>query len=710
MIKYHTSKIKLLHCASCAGNIEENMLAVDGIKDIKINYTSGTLKVWYDPSKLNLTSIKAKLDKLGLQILESEVESGKIVSIKNREFVFALISGIALFTGLGFLFLTSDPVVLDLYYRFNISELFFAAAMIFGGYHVAKSSIKGLLNKRFVIDSLMLIGAAGAVLIGEFAEGAAVLFLFSLAELLEDYSVERSRNSLRELLDLTPKTVRKKKGKSFHKVPVDEVEVDDIIRVKPGERIGADGVCVLGESSVNQAPITGEFMPVSKCAGDDVFAGTINQHGLMDVKVTRSAKDSTLAKIIALVEAAEEQKAPTERFIDRFAKYYTPAVLLLAVSVVVIPVGIFKLSFDVWFYKALLLLLISCPCALALSTPIAMASGITSGARNGVLFKGGVNLEKLARVDTFAFDKTGTLTEGRPAVTESIHGRFASKKELIGIAAGLEKHSSHPLGKAVVELAIEKKIKPKGVKEFKSIPGKGIKGRIGNKTYFAGSKLLFDSKTLSGWEKTISRLESTGQTLVIVGMKSNIIGVIGISDKIRDGADQAVKDLGRLGIKRTVMITGDNKGTARSVAEKIGIDEYHGELLPGQKVEFVRKMVNGKRTVAMVGDGINDAPALASAELGIAMGAAGSDTAMEVADIALMDDDIRKVPYLVSLGRKTMEVVKQNIALAIGIKLLFAILVFPGLVTLWMAVAIGDMGVSLGVILNAFRLSTIKNQ
>jgi Cd2+/Zn2+-exporting ATPase len=447
---------------------------------------------------------------------------------------------------------------------------------------------------------------------------------------------------------------------------------------------------------------------VHKTVDDTVFSGTINVEGVLLVKATKLARDSTLAKIIKLVEAAEEQKSPTERFIDRFAKYYTPAVVLMAVLVTIVPTFLLNQPFEVWFYKSLLLLLISCPCALALSTPIAIASGITHGAKNGVLFKGGAYIETLATIDTFAFDKTGTLTEGMPEVTDVITGNPTRRKKAIAITAALEKHSEHPIGKAIIELAEAESVEDMEVVDFKALPGRGIQGRIGKTTYFAGSKWLFDSSVLAGWEVKISELENEGKTLVIVGTKDKLVGIFGISDKIRASSKDMITALHKQGIKRTVMITGDNRRTAKSVAAKIGIDEYHAELLPEQKIALVKKLSSDESNVAMVGDGVNDAPALAGADIGIAMGAAGSDTSLEVADVALMNDDLSKVPYLLSLGRKTMNVVKQNIILAIGIKLLFAILVFPGLVTLWMAVAIGDMGVSLGVILNAFRLSRIN--
>jgi Cd2+/Zn2+-exporting ATPase len=684
------------------------MSAVPGIHHMELSFSTSRMKIKYDPDKISLKEIQSKVKNLGYDILEEEMEQERIFSLKNREFVFSLISGIALFAGLSVSLLTPDPVILEFYRHILLSELFYAAAMIFGGYHVAQRAIKALFSKTFVIDSLMIIGALGAVFIDAFAEGAAILFLFSMAELLEDYSVERSRRSLSELVDLTPKVASVKRGAVFVEIPIREIRIGDVIRVRSGERIGVDGTVIEGRSSVDQAPITGESMPVNKGIGDVVFAGTINQEGRLEIEAVKEAKDSTLARIVELVESAEEQKAPTERFIDRFAKYYTPAVVGISVSVATIPTLVFQQSFDVWFYKALLLLLISCPCALALSTPISMVSGITSGAKNGVLFKGGVYIEKLAKIDTFAFDKTGTLTEGRPVVTDVIPFNDFSRKEILSIASSLECLSEHPLGKAIVELAEEEGVSTECVEDFTSITGKGIKGGIGDESYLVGSQKLFSTEALSGLEKTFSKLEDEAKTIVIVGEENEVAGVIGISDKIRDDSKHMIDSLHRMGVKRTIMITGDNRRTAKAVASEIGVDEYYSELLPEQKVSIVEEIGAGGEGVAMVGDGVNDAPALVAADLGVAMGVAGSDTALEVADIALMNDDISKVPFLLSLGKKTMRVVRQNIVLSIGIKLLFAILVFPGLVTLWMAVAIGDMGVSLGVILNALRISTLR--
>ena len=702
-------KIAGLHCADCVYKIEKSMSNVPGVKTLRVNFTSGRLMVEYDPERISLETIQSHVKKLGYEFLEEDVvNKERIASLENRELLAVVAAGIAFAMGVLAEFGTSNQVIARVYHDFLLSEMFLGASMAIAGWHVAWRAIGSLLKGVFVIDSLMLIGAIGAVLIDEFAEGAAVLFLYSIAEVLEDYSVERSRKSLKDLAGLIPKTASVKRGGGYADVRIDEIRPGEVVLVKPGGRIPVDGTVVAGRSAVNQAPITGESLPSDKDVGDPVFAGTMNQGGMLEISTVKEAKDSTLARIIELVEVAEGQKAPTERFIDRFSRYYTPSVVAFAILVATIPTVVFGQPVHVWVYKSLLLLLISCPCALALSTPISIASGITSGATNGVLFKGGAYVEMLAKIDTFAFDKTGTLTEGMPVVSDVIPTGDHSEGEVLSVAASLECLAEHPLGDAIVRYADERRVARLCVEDLGSIPGKGITGEINGEKYVAGSRRLFDREALEDAEDTLGNLQEEAKTVVIVGKQDEVFGVIALSDKIRPDSAQMVRELHRMGVKRVVMVTGDNERIARNVAQKLGVDEYFAELLPEQKLEIIGRIKKGSEAVAMVGDGVNDAPALAAADLGIAMGVAGSDTAMEAADIGLMKDDISKVPYLLALGRRTMRVVKQNIVLSISVKLLFAILAFPGLVTLWMAVAIGDMGVSLAVIFNALRLSRVK--
>jgi len=436
--------------------------------------------------------------------------------------------------------------------------------------------------------------------------------------------------------------------------------------------------------------------------------GQLIMRGFLEIKVTKKSDETILSKIVRLVEEAQRMKSLTERFIDKFSKYYTPSVILLAMCVVAIPTFIFGLSFSEWFYKALVLLVVSCPCALAISTPVAMVSGITSAAKNGVLIKGSTYVEEVNKIRVFAFDKTGTLTEGKLEVTGVI-SLGHSEDEIIRIAASLEALSEHPIAKAIVEEARKRRITLKPVRGFRAIAGKGVTGEINSEVYYVGSRRLFEEFSADSPERQALNLEMEGKTVVFVGNEREVIGLIAVMDKIRDTTFPTISELKKRGIK-TVMITGDNERTAKAIANRIGIDEYQAELLPEDKVNVIKKLTEEYGHVAMVGDGVNDAPALARASVGIAMGAIGSDVSLETADIALMQDDLSKIPYLIELSKKTLEVVKENILASILIKGSFAFLVFPGLVTLWLAVAVGDMGLSLAVILNAMRLSLIKSR
>ena len=553
-----------------------------------------------------------------------------------------------------------------------------------------------------------MIAAVGSFFIGHGEEGAAVIFLFYVAEFLESHASERARRSILSLMKLAPEVATVKRDGEEIKVHVHDVGVNEIIVVRPGEKIPLDGEVVRGVSSVNQAPITGESVPVTKQVGDEVYAGTINNEGFLEIKVTKRSDETMLSKIIKLVEEAQKTRSPTEKFIDKFSKYYTPSVIVLAICVAVVPTLAYGLPFNDWFYKALVLLVVSCPCALAISTPVAMVSGITSAARNGVLIKGGAYVEEISKIKVFAFDKTGTLTEGRLEVTDVI-SLGHSREDVLIKAASLEALSEHPIAKAIVEKAREEGAKLKTVNDFRAIAGKGVTGKIDGQAYYVGSKGLFKELSADFPENQAEKLENEGKTVVFIRNEKEVFGQIAVTDKIRDTTVRTMTELRERGIK-TVMITGDNRRTAEAIANRIGIAEYQAELLPEDKVDIVKELSKKYGRVAMVGDGVNDAPALAGASVGIAMGAIGSDVSLETADIALMQDDLSKLPYLIELSKKTLKIVKENVLASILIKGSFAILVFPGLVTLWLAVAVGDMGLSLAVILNAMRLSLIKSK
>lgn len=626
------------------------------------------------------------------EILEEE-EDGK-----DSRIPMIAISAVLLSTGLILNFILEEQL-LALF-------LFLATAGI-SGYPIAKEGVSSLLQKRVSIDLLMIIAAVGAFLIGHGEEGASVLFLFYLAEFMEDHAAERARRSIRSLIRLAPETAVVKRDGREERVHVHDVNLDETILVRPGEKIPLDGVVSKGISSVDQAPITGESVPITKQRGVEVYAGTINNEGFLEIKVTKRSHETMLSRIVELVEEAQKRKSPTERFVDRFSRYYTPSVILLAVCVAVIPTVLFGLPFNEWFYKALVLLVVSCPCALVISTPVAMVSAITSAARNGVLIKGSNYVEEMSKIGVFAFDKTGTLTEGKPAVTDIIPLGH-TREEVLLKAASLEALSEHPIAEAIVEKAEREGVKLISIDNFRAVAGKGAICEIGEEGYCVGNRRLFEEMSIPFPRDQIEKLENEGKTVVIVGNEEEVIGLIAVMDRIRDTTAQAIAELKGKGM-RTEMITGDNERTAKVIAEKIGIDEYHAELLPDHKVDIVKEhLATDFGKVAMVGDGVNDAPALAAADVGIAMGVIGSDISLETADIALMQDDLSKLPYLIELSKKTLEVVKENVLASILIKGSLAVLVFPGLVSLWLAVAIGDMGLSLAVMLNAMRLSMLK--
>jgi Cd2+/Zn2+-exporting ATPase len=551
----------------------------------------------------------------------------------------------------------------------------------------------------------MLVAVIGAMFIGEWSEGATVTFLFAFAQILEARSMDRARNAIRALMDLTPPEAVVRRGGQEARVGVDDVRIADILLVRPGEKIPLDGVVVAGTSPVNQAPITGESLPVEKSAGDDVFAGTINGYGALDIRVTHLRQDTTLARIIALVELAQAQRAPTQAFVERFARYYTPAVIALAIGIAVVPPFVLGQPLDTWFYRALVLLVISCPCALVISTPVSVVSAIATAARRGVLIKGGVHLERVGAVRCVAFDKTGTLTKGVPHVVEVIPLNETAIDEILEIAAGLEARSEHPVGRAILARAIESDIAVPAAVEFQSIPGRGAEAVVAGHPALVGNHRLIEERGLcdAAIHSKLDALAASGRTAVLVAREGRPLGIIALADRTRESGRDAIELLRRQGVERVVMLTGDNQASADSLAREVGIDETHAELLPHDKVAVVHTLKQTYGTVAMVGDGVNDAPALAAADVGIAMGVAGTDAALETADIALMADELLKIPFVIRLGRATLRNIQMNVTLSLGLKGIFLALAVMGSATLWMAV-VADMGASLLVIANGMRL------
>ena len=587
----------------------------------------------------------------------------------------------------------------------------FLGAIVSGGWFIFPKAVAAARRFSPDMNLLMTVAVIGAAIIGEWSEAAAVKFLFGLSELLEAFSVQRARRAIESLMQLTPETALWKRGDAFEEVPVEQVKPDDVIAIKSGSRIPLDGEVIDGESTVDQAPITGESVPVEKKKGDVVFAGTINGAGSLDVRVTKLSSDTTLAKIIHLVEEAQSQKAPSQRFVDVFAKYYTPSVMVLALLVLLVPPLLFHGPWFTWIYRALVLLVIACPCALVISTPVSIVSGLTAMARRGVLIKGGAFLEAIGKLRALALDKTGTITEGKPRVTK-VHALDATpENEIVRIAAAIDSHSEHPLAQAVVDYAQTQHIDLARSENYKAHSGRGASGRIDNHDYFLGNHRFTHELAVCSEEieRLLAEIEGEAQSVVVVGhmphpgCKGQVLGILAVGDAVRPNAKDAIMALHNAGVRKVVMLSGDNQRTVDAIAKQAGIDEAHGDLLPDQKVECVKQLMKRERFVGMVGDGVNDAPAMAVATVGIAMGAAGTDTAIETADLALMKDDLGKIAETIVLGRRTVRVIQANIAFALAVKALFLVLALFGYTTLWLAIA-ADTGATLVVIANALRL------
>ncbi|HHF0579611.1 TPA: heavy metal translocating P-type ATPase, partial [Legionella anisa] len=564
-----------------------------------------------------------------------------------------------------------------------------------------------LRTKAMNINSLMLIAIVGAVFIGAWPEAAMVTVLFALAERIERYSLDKARLAIRSLMQIAPEdALIKQDNGQWLSLPIEKVQPGAVFKVKPGERIPLDGVVVSGQSTVNQAPITGESMPVSKQVNDDVFAGTLNEHGVLEVKVTKASGDTLLAKIGKAIEQAQAERAPTQRFVDQFARYYTPIMVLIAVFIALIPPLALGYPFYDWLYKALTLLVIACPCALVISTPVTVVSGLASAAKHGLLIKGGSYLETGYRLKLIALDKTGTLTEGKPVVTDFIvYDKSKTEQELLLLAASLDSHSEHPVAHALVSYWQQEQPNTTllEVEQFSALPGRGVKGLVQQKQYFVGNhQLAEDNRVCSPEiEQILKQLEEEGKTTVILSNTTTVLALFAVADTLRKTSQWAISKLHEQGIK-TAMLTGDNAVTARAIAKQVGIDEVKANVLPTDKLQAINHLLEQYKNVGMVGDGINDAPALAKASISFAMGK-GTDTALETADVALMNDNLAMLPLYIELSRNTARILRQNISLSIAIKGVFFILALAGVATLWMAV-FADMGASLMVVANGLRL------
>jgi Cd2+/Zn2+-exporting ATPase len=691
-----TTKIRVaqLDCSAEESLIRAKLKTLTGVEGLEFNIPQRTVSIAHQPQALDevLEAIR------GLGMSAEVVEDGSFQPVpadqKTRWWPL-IVAGVSA-VGAEILHLTSA-----------VPEWFVAmVALISIAICGPATYKKGWISIRHLnlnINALMSIAVTGAVLIGQWPEAAMVMFLFTVAELIEAKSLDRARNAIQGLMSLSPDrvTVRQADGQ-WEEVDAKTVGIGDLVRARPGERIGLDGELESGHSTVNQAPITGESMPIEKAQGDKVYAGSINEAGAFEYRVTAKANNTTLARIIHAVEEAQGSRAPTQRFVDQFAKYYTPAIFFFALAVAVIPPIFMGGAWFDWVYRALVLLVVACPCALVISTPVSIVSGLAAAARKGILVKGGIYLEIGAKIDYVALDKTGTITHGKPVLTDFSSVSDHPEADLRMIAASLGNRSDHPVSLAIARDQDLTLAKP--VDDFSALPGKGIKGSIDGNQYHLGNLRLLEELGLShaSLESKVTALEKQGKTVVVLSDSSGALAIFSVADTVKQSSQKAIEELHKLGVK-TVMLTGDNPHTAAAIAQAVGIDQAKGSLLPSDKLSAIESLQSDGHVVGMVGDGINDAPALAKSQIGFAMAAAGTDTAIETADVALMDDDLRKIPAFIRLSRQTASILKQNIVFALGVKAVFLVFTLAGIATMWMAV-FADVGVSVLVVLNGLRL------
>jgi Cd2+/Zn2+-exporting ATPase len=741
-----------MDCPSCAGKVATALDRVAGVTAYETHPTTGRVVVTYDAGVTGESDVVGAIESAGYDVTDTGGGDGHGQGDATdrvwRSSRAAKTGVSAVFLGLGlalefFLPGADGPVASVFGESLSVADVFFLSAVAAGGQAIVRDGYHSARNLNLDIDFLMTVAILGAlaasVAFGQalYFEAATLAVLFSFAELLERASVDRARDSLQELMDLSPDEATVRRGDGTETVPVDDVAVGDVVVVRPGEKIPTDGTVVDGSSAVNQAPITGESIPVDKTTGDEVYAGTVNEQGYLEVEVTSAAGDDTLSRIVEMVEDAQSNKTEREQFVERFAAAYTPVVVAFAVLVTAGSPFVLGATWAESVVYGLTLLVLACPCAFVISTPVSVVSGLTSAAKNGVLVKGGNHLESTGGVEAIAFDKTGTLTGGALSVTDVVPLNGNTEEDVLRCARGLEARSEHPIGDAIVERAAASGVDGRSVSGFESITGKGVRARLDGTQHYAGKPDLFRelgfdlshvhattdggvvTKTSQGLcerndcldllAETVPELQSEGKTVVLVGTDEELEGLVAVADDVRPEAARTVQRLRALGIERTVMLTGDNERTAKAIADEVGVDDYRAELLPDEKVAAVEELVaEFDGGVAMVGDGINDAPAMATATVGVAMGAAGTDTALETADVALMSDDLSKLPYLYELAGRANGVIRQNIGASLLVKAGLALAVPFGYVPIWLAVLAGDAGMTVGVTGNAMRLSRVR--
>lgn len=707
-----TYRVEGLSCVDCAGRIKAAVEHLDGVECCDVDVGTGKLSLQASAPEFDIGPVVRIVEDTGHTLVTSPGGPSRMRSgflrflLSSRATTLTVMAGVLTLAGLvaSLLAVPTEAHVVP-----------FALAIIIGGIPVVQHAYQEVwMAHSLGINSLMVIAVTGAALIGEWAEAAIVVVLFALGEALEGYAAEKARGALDALLELAPLVaLRMQADGALQEVAVAELDIGDRVLVRPGDRVSADGVVRKGDSAVDQATITGESVPVDKSPGDSVFAGTINTFGALEVEVTRLAEDTTLGRMIELVQEAQSEQAPVQRFVDRFASVYTPVVTVVALLIAAVPPLAFGQPFlgeGGWLMRALQMLVIACPCALVISTPVSVVSALTNAASQGVLVKGGRTLEALGRVSVMAFDKTGTLTEGRPVTTDILEvcRDLSHPHRGLEYAAALESQSSHPLARALMAEAEAQQVVVMPSEEVSVMAGQGVRGRVGGRDVTVASHPYFDAKLPHAEEvcRDAERLAAEGKTVMLVCHGNDVCSVFAVADTPRRESREVVAALKAAGV-RTVMLTGDGEAVANTIGGEVGIDEVRAELLPEEKVSAVRELGSDGQIVAMVGDGVNDAPALAQAGVGIAMGGAGSDQAMETADVVLMGDDLRQLPYFLGLSRRTNGTIRANVAFALGIKALVFALAVAGIATLWMAI-VADVGASVAVILNGMRLRRIR--
>jgi len=698
-----TFKIEGMDCREEVAVLERRFKNLAGLERFSADLMGQRLHVQYDAARLSTANIADAVAETGMRawLEHEEPVVGSDRQVRTRQ-ALVVTSGVLLAIGFALeMFGVEGAAPVG---RIAVIGLF-AASLIAGVSVTLRKAWSAMRVGALDINVLMLVAAAGAVLLGQWSEAATVVFLFAVAQALEARTLDRARSAIRALMDLTPSDALVRDADGERRVDVEQIAPGATIVVRPGEKIPLDGRVIAGLSAVNQSPVTGESLPVDKQRGDEVFAGTINGRGALDVKVTRFRRDTTLARIIHLVERAQAQRAPAQALVERFARVYTPTVLFLAGAVAVLPPLVLQQSWHDWIYRGLVLLVVSCPCALVISTPVSIVAALAGAAKQGVLIKGGMHLERTSGVRCIAFDKTGTLTRGVLEVVKVVPLAGESAMSILRLASSVEQRSNHPIALAIVEHAAASQAAAEPAEGVSALAGRGTEGLVDGARVLLGNHRVFEERGICSpaIHHQLDALSANGQTAVLVARDRQPIGIIALADRPRESARDAIALLRRLGVPMLAMLTGDSRATATAIAADLGIDECRADLLPEDKVAAVEELRRRHGSVAMIGDGVNDAPALAAADVGIAMGVAGSDAALETADIALMADELLKIPYTIRLSRATMRNIKMNLAISVVMKAAFVIAAVAGVATLWMAI-VADTGASVIVIANALRL------